>query len=181
MPTTYSDKSVGVVLVQLRDGEQIVFGQLQLCAAGNQEVKDGCLAGIDIAEVGVGVVDTEGLPGTQAVEDGGERRTHAEQDPELVDGVIGRSSGRASLGVFQEFRVEVLVKVGDAGQTLEQVEAGLVERDDRVAALQWGRGLVDKSGRDGHGRSVYVCVVEGARGDLSRIRLCGGGGKVEEC
>lgn len=127
---TYFDKSVGIVLVQFRDGEEIVLGQLQLLATGNQEAKDGCLAGIDVAKVGVGVVDLEEFLGTQAVEDGGEWRSHTEEDPELVDGVIGGSGGGASLGVMQEFGVEVLLEVGDAGQTLEQVEAGLVEGDD---------------------------------------------------
>lgn len=58
-------------------------------ATANQEAEDGCLAGIDVAEVVVGVVDPEGLPGAETVEDTGEGGTESEEDPELVDGVVG--------------------------------------------------------------------------------------------
>jgi hypothetical protein len=135
------DESIGVVLVEFGDGEEVLFAELELLTTGNQEAEDGGLAGIDVAKIIVGVVDLEGLLGAETVEDTGEGGTESEEDPELVDGVVGSwAGGGASLGVLEDFRVEVVFKVRDARESFDEVEAGLIERDDRVSSCErWWR------------------------------------------
>ncbi len=65
----YLDKSIGVILVQLRDGEKVVVLELELLQTRYKKVKYCSLASVDVADAGVQVVDLQRLFGSQAVED----------------------------------------------------------------------------------------------------------------
>lgn len=86
---TYLDESIGIVLVEFRDGEEVFFAELELLTTGDQESEDGGLAGIDVAEVVIGVVDLQRFLRAEAVEDTGQGRAESEENPELGDGVVG--------------------------------------------------------------------------------------------
>lgn len=96
-------------------------------------------------------VDLERCPGAKCVVDTGQGLSEAEERPQLAHRVVGASSGGwPSLDVGQDLWGEILIEPRNASQALNEVEARLIERNDRVGSRERGWGLVHDRRRRRH-------------------------------
>lgn len=121
----YLHKTIGVVMVKLRDGKDVLLFKVEVLKTGNNEMKDTFFTGIDIGKGQIAVVNVELMVGSKPIEDASEWSPQAEEDPKLSDGVVGGGSpaGRVGLEMMEQVWVEVLLKVWHSSQTLAEVEA----------------------------------------------------------
>lgn len=117
----YLHKTIGVVMVKLRDGKDVHLFKVEVLNTGNKEMKDALFTGIDVGKGQVAVVNADLVVGSKPIEDASEWSPQTEEDPELGDGIVGGGgpAGRVGLEMMEQVWVEVLLKVWHSSQTLD--------------------------------------------------------------